>query len=65
MEGELAQKIKLFNQTEAKLTNDVADMYGVGFEDAIAQVACVHPEMDLSPFAVSMRVVDGQLMPRI
>jgi len=51
VEGELAQKIELFKHTEEELTNDV---YGVVFEDAMAQVACVHPEMDLSPFVESM-----------
>ena len=36
--GELAHKVKLFNQTEEELTYDVADAYGAGFEDALAQV---------------------------
>ena len=49
VEGELAQKIELFNKIEAALIEDVADAYGAGFEDALAQVACVHPEMDISP----------------
>jgi len=65
VEGELAQKIELFKKTEAELTEDVADAYGAGFEDALAQVFCVHPKMDISPFAVTMRVVDGKLVPRI
>jgi len=65
VEGELAQKIELFNKTEAELIEDVADAYGAGFEDALAQVACVHPEMDLSPFATLKRVVDGHLAPII
>ena len=59
MEGELAQKIKLFKQTEDELTNDVADAYGVRFEDAMAPVACMHPQMDLSPFTESKQVIDG------
>jgi len=65
VEGELSQKIELFKQTGEELTNDATDAYGAGFEDAIAQVACVHPEMDLSPFAESKQVVDGQLVPRV
>jgi len=28
----------------------------------MAQVACLHPEMDLSPFEVTKWVVDGQLV---
>jgi len=63
--GELAQKIELFKKTQAELIEDAADAYGAGFEDALAQVACVHPEMDLSPFAASKRVVDGQFAPII
>ena len=62
LEGELAQKVKHFKQTEEDLTNDIADAYGTGFEDVMAQVSCVHPEMDLSPFEVTKWVVDGQLM---
>ena len=49
MEGELAQQAELFKKTEAELIEDVTDAYGAGFEDALAQVACVHPEMDISP----------------
>jgi len=58
VEGELAQKIELFKETEEELTNDAADAYGAGFEDAMAQVACVHPEMDLS----HLRSRNGLLM---
>jgi len=52
-------------EVEAELIGDVVDAYDVGFEDALAQVAYVHPEMDASPFAVSNRVVNGQIVPRI
>ena len=62
LEGELACKVEHFNQTEEELTIDVADAYGVGFEDAIAQVACVHPRVDLSQLDVTKRVVDGRLV---
>ena len=65
MEGELAQKFELFNKTEAEFIEDIAGTYGVGFEDALAQLAYVHLEMDISPFAASKWVVDGQLAPRI
>jgi len=49
---------------QAELIKDAADAYVGGFEDALAQVACVHPEIDISPFAVSKRVVDEQLAPK-
>jgi len=58
VEGELAQKIELIKQTEEELTNVVVDAYGVGFQDAMAQVACV-PEMDISPFVETKWVSDG------
>jgi len=59
VEGELAQQTELFKKTEAELIEDVVDAYGAEFEEALAQVADVHPEMDISPFAASKRVVDG------
>ena len=62
LEGELARKVELFNQNEEELTNDAADAYGAGFEDAIAQVAYVHPGMDLSQLDVTKQVVDWQLV---
>ena len=65
VKGELAQQAETFKKTEAELIEDTADAYGAGFEDALAQVAYVHPEMDTSPFATSKRVVDGWLAPRI
>ena len=64
VEGELAEKVELLKKTKEELTNDVADAYGEGFQDAIAQFACVHPEVDLAPFSESKYVVDGQLVPR-
>jgi len=64
MEANL-QQAKRFEEAEAELTGDVADAYDARFEDALAQVACVHPKMDVSPFAVSNRVVNGQIVPRI
>ena len=59
VEGELAEKFELFKKTEEKLTNNAADAYGERFQDAMAQFACVHPEVDLSLFAESKWVVDG------
>jgi len=64
VEGELAEMVELFKKTKEELTNDVADAYGEGFQDAIAQFACVHPEVDLSPFTESKCIVDGQLVLR-
>jgi len=65
LEAELTQQTKAFKKTEAELIEDAADAYAAGFEDALAQVACVHPEMDTSLFATSNRVVDGQVVPSV
>jgi len=64
VEGELAEKIESFRKTEEELTNDVVDAYDEGFQDAIAQFSCVHPEVNLTPFGESKCVVDGQLVLR-
>jgi len=61
VEGELAEKVELFKKAEEELTNDVVDAYDEGFQDAIAQFSCMHRKVDLSPFAESKCVVDGQL----
>ena len=65
IEGELAQQAEKFKKTGAELIKDTADACGAGLKDALAQVACVHPKLDTSPFAMSKRVVNGQLVPRI
>jgi len=64
VEGELPEKIELFKKTEEELNNNVVDAYDEGFQDAIAKFACVHPEVDLSPFNESKCVVGGQLVLR-
>ena len=62
--AELLQQAEKFKKVEVELTEDVVDAYAARFEDALAQVACTHPEMDASPFATSNRVVDRQIVPR-
>ena len=46
VEGDLAQQAKSFKEKEAKLIEDAADAYAAGIKDALAQVTCVHLEMD-------------------
>jgi len=48
LEGELVRKDELFSQMKEQLNSDAAGAYGAGFEDAMAQVACVHLGVDLS-----------------
>jgi len=63
-EAAFTEQAEAFKKTEVELIDDVAEAYTAGFEDALAQVSCVHPKMDTSPFATSNRVVDGQVVPR-
>jgi len=59
---ELVRKDELFLQTKDELTRDAADSYATEFEDAMAQVACVHPGVDLSQTGLAKRIDDGQLV---
>jgi len=65
VEAELLQQAKRFEEVEAELTEDVVDAYDMGFEEALAQVACAYLEMDASPFATSNRVVNEQIISRL
>jgi len=65
VEAELHQQAKRFEEVEAELTGDVLDAYDKGFKDALAQVACAHPGLDITPFIVSNRVENGQIMLRV
>ena len=62
--AELTSQAEVFGKAKAELINDDADVYATGFEDALAQVTCKHPEMDVTPFATSNHIVDGQIVPR-
>jgi len=62
LEGELVRKDEIFNQIKEELTEDVVGAYGVGFEDAMAHAACMHPGVHLSQTSLTKRIVDGQLV---
>jgi len=62
--ADLIAQVEAFERAKVELIDDAVDAYAPGFEDALAQVACKHPQMDASPFATSNHVVDGQIMPR-
>jgi len=65
VEAELHQQAKRFEEAEAELTGDVFDAYDAGFGDALAQVVCAYPRMDITPFTVSNCVENGQIVPRV
>ena len=62
LEGKLVRKDELFSQLKKELTSNVVEAYDAGFEDAMTQVASVHPGVDLSQTGLTKRVVDGQLV---
>jgi len=62
LKEELVHKDELFQETKEKLTNDVAESYAMGFEDAMAQVACVYLGVDLSQTGLTKTFIDGQLV---
>ena len=62
LEEELSRKDELCKQTKVELINDVVDAYAVGFEDAMTQVACVPPGVDLSQTGLPKKIVGGQLV---
>ena len=59
LEGELVRKDKLFSQIKEELDSDATGAYDVGFEDAMAQVECVPPRVDLSQTGLTKRIVDA------
>ncbi|KAK7331529.1 hypothetical protein VNO80_31206 [Phaseolus coccineus] len=48
LKEEMARKEELYQKSNDDLTNEATEAYGAGFGDGIAQVACVHPGVDLS-----------------
>jgi len=63
--AEFREEAKRFEEAEADLTRDVMDAYNEGFKDALAQVACVHPKVDTTPFSVSNLFDNGKIVPRV
>ena len=63
--AEFRQQDQRFKEAEADLTGAVLDAYDEEFKDAVAQVACVHPEVDTTPFSASNLVDNGKIVPRV
>jgi len=62
MREELVRKDEHFLQTKDELTCNAVESYAAGFEDALAQVACVHPGVDLSQTGLTKTIVNGKLV---
>jgi len=61
---ELTIQVEDYEKAKVELLDDDVDAYVAWFEDALAQVTCKHPEMDISRFATANHIVDGQIVPR-
>jgi len=59
---ELIQKGEEVVKERESLTDDVANSYMAGFEDAVAQASGIYLEMDFSQLGLGKTVVDGQLV---
>ena len=59
---ELALKDELLHKTKDEPMSDVVDSYAVGFENAMTQVTCGDPELDLSQTGLDKVVMDGNLV---
>ena len=57
----LAQKDEELAKEKKAFTNDVANSYFVGFEDAVAQASGIYPKMDFSQLGPGKTVVNRQL----
>jgi len=64
-EKEMVAQAGGFKRVETELLDDAADAYAAGFEDALSQVVCEHPEMDTSNFATANHVFEGHIVPRV
>ena len=62
LKEELAHKDELFQQTKDELTSDVTDSNAAGFEDVMAQVAYLHPDVNLSQTGLNKTIADGKLV---
>ena len=69
LKGELTKKDEeLIRKDDEKvwereaLTNDVANSFMAGFEDAVAQASGIYPQMDFSQLGLGKTVVDGGLV---
>jgi len=62
--AELTIQAEDFEKAKAELLDDVTDAFAAGFEEALAQVVCKHPETDASLFSTANCVIDEQIVPR-
>ena len=64
LEEKLASQVECSKKVEKELLDDAANAFVVGFEEAMFQVVCEHPEMDVSNYNPVNHVIDGKVVPR-
>ena len=62
LKEELTRKNEELAKEKEAFTNDAANSYLVGFEDAVAQASGVYLEMDFSHLGSSKTMADGHLV---
>jgi len=63
MKKELASQAEHSQKVEKELLDDAANAFATGFGEALSQVVCEHPEMDVSNYAPTNHVVEGKVVP--
>jgi len=63
MKKELASQAERSQQVEKELLDDAANTFAAGFGEALSQVVCEHPEMEVSNYAPTNHVVEGKVVP--
>ena len=63
MEKELASQAARSQKVEKELLDDATNAFATGFEEALSQVVCEHPEMDVSNYGPTKHVVEGNVVP--
>ena len=63
MKKELASQAERSQQVEKELLDNATNAFATGFGEALSQVVCEHPEMDVSNYAPTNHVVEGKVVP--
>ena len=63
MEKKLVSQAEDSQKIEKELFDDAVNAFAAGFGEALSQVVCKHPEMDISNYAPTNHVVEGKVVP--
>ena len=63
MEKELDSQAAHSQMFEKELLDDASNAFATGFEEALSQMVCEHPKMDVSNYGPTKHVVEGKVVP--